>query len=127
MTKFLLRVSSRYQQRRDAKVAAALSIVSGLGQIYNGQRRKGLLFLAVLFMIVQTILWCLFNSQSLLRLHIGATQWQAIFYFLGFFTIYTMQDAYCFAAAKRNRKSVSASALELSEAASVSFLVHYIS
>ncbi len=35
------------QTRRDPNLAALLSICPGLGQLYNGQNRKGLLFLVV--------------------------------------------------------------------------------
>ena len=39
--------ASYSQTSRDPNLAAGLSIVPGLGQLYNGQIRKGALFLAV--------------------------------------------------------------------------------
>jgi TonB family protein len=101
--------------------------VSGLGQIYNGQRRKGYLFLGVLFMQVQTIIWCTCNRQLLAQLHIGTVQWQTVFYSLGCFTIYAMQDAYRFASVPLKQPINREASLELCEAASVSFLIHYSS
>ncbi len=117
---------NRPRRRREPGMAAVLSLVSGLGQIYNGQRRKGYLFLAVLVVNVQTIIWCAFNGRILSQLHISAAHLQAIIYGVAVFTIYAMWDAYLCAAAKRGDAIAASSSLEMCEAASLSFLIHYV-
>src|SRR5579872_7368556 len=100
---------------RDSVLASSLSLLPGLGQIYNGQARKGLLFLATtisylfvfsLIIFNQGLIDCLSSFSvsfhmkpdtdliAVLReLHIGSTvSFIVLALFLGF-VIYAVKDA----------------------------------
>jgi len=133
---------------RDAGLASALSFLPGLGQIYNGQARKGLLFLATTASYLFVFLLIIFNQgliyglnsfgQSfhmqpdsnlisvLHELHAGSTlSFIVSALFLGF-VVYAIKDAYQYANYLQNRYIYADCALEMMEATSGSYLLHFI-
>jgi arabinogalactan oligomer/maltooligosaccharide transport system permease protein len=65
--------SGRPRRRRDPRVALALSVVPGMGQLYNGQWRKALFFLAATLVTLAPSLLLLMGGEkvgsALLRRH----------------------------------------------------------
>lgn len=131
---------------RNPSTAARLSLMPGLGQLYNGETRKGLLFLIVAAMNLVAFACMLFADQAvsgmrtfgesfhmtpngllaatLRQVHFGSV---VSFIFLGFFltfVVFCVRDAYDHAALKR-RKIYPDFVLQLPEATSGSYIVHF--
>lgn len=131
---------------RDPSTAARLSLVPGLGQLYNGETRKGLLFLAVATINLVAFTCMIFANQivsamkafgesfhmtpnglfaaTLRQGHFGSI---VSFIFLGFFltfVVFCIRDAYDHAALRR-RKIYPDFVLQLPEATSGSYIVHF--
>ncbi len=131
----------------EPSVAGALSLVPGLGQLYNGDRLKGWLFLevgAINFAILAVILcadslstgmaqfavnhhfnanYALLKQLASFKLgHPGAT---LLFALCLAFIAFSVRDAYDRATNIRRREIYSGHFLELSEAASGSYLAHF--
>lgn len=131
---------------RDPSTAARLSLVPGLGQLYNGETRKGLLFLAVATINLVAFMCMIFANQivsamkafgesfhmtpnglfaaTLRQGHFGSI---VSFIFLGFFltfVVFCIRDAYDHAALRR-RKIYPDFVLQLPEATSGSYIVHF--
>lgn len=136
-----------YRRRLEPSVAGALSLVPGLGQLYNGERLKGWLFLevgainfAILLLIVcaesisnglaQFAMAHHFNANyPLLKQlgsfklgHPGAT---LLFALCLAFIAFAVRDAYDRATNINNREIYASQFLELSEATSGSYLAHF--
>jgi TonB family protein len=131
---------------RDPFTAAALSVVPGLGQLYNGDSTKGFLFIDVAF--VNFLVLCLilmtdplirtltafsreFHSRpnnellhSLEQMHIGTAVSTLLLALIFGFVIYAARDAYDSAKNRRLRAIYADTAIEISEAASGSYLFH---
>src|SRR5438309_94633 len=65
MTSTSVRPSGYKQPARDPSTAAMLSLIPGLGQLYNGETRKGFLFLGVTCMNSTLFLGMCFVDQIL--------------------------------------------------------------
>ena len=65
MTSTSARPTNPKRPPRDPNRAALLSLLPGLGQLYNGERRKGLLFLSVSFINICTALLLVFTVPIL--------------------------------------------------------------
>src|SRR5262250_1709361 len=65
MTSTSVRPSGFKQPSRDPGTAAMLSIIPGLGQLYNGESRKGFLFLAVAAINLAIFLGIVFTDNIL--------------------------------------------------------------
>jgi TM2 domain-containing membrane protein YozV len=124
-------------------IAAALSVVPGLGQIYNGESREGILFFcagAASFMFV-TLIWAkgslvagakflgtnshiYLNSDALKclsDLDIRSPQMLLLCLLLSAFIVFCLKDAMEGRLRSRQRKACSTDGLKISEAASASF------
>ncbi|MFN8656721.1 MAG: TonB family protein [Candidatus Obscuribacterales bacterium] len=132
--------------QRDPMTAAMLSLIPGLGQLYNGETRKGFLFLGVAALNFIAFLGMLFTQQILdalwnfgLSFHMkpnrilvttlmeGRLGSAVSFILLGFFlsfVAYAARDAYDHAALKR-RKLYPDFVIQLPEATSGSYIVHF--
>jgi TonB family protein len=132
---------------RDPSTAAIISVIPALGQLYNGQTRKGLLFLAVdaINLVLFSIL--IFTSAfveaianfgvinhlkpnsnlkyALLQLHFGSPVSLALTCCLVTFIALAMRDAYDNAANLHRKSLYPGYALELPEATSGSYLFHF--
>ncbi len=146
MTSTSARPANPKRTPRDPNTAALLSIFPGLGQLYNGQKRKGILFLCVSF-INLGILFLLLFTDGLLRglvefghafhmvpnrelvgsiqqIHIGSP---ASFVILGLFLAYiafAVRDAYDHAALIQRRHIYPEYVMEMTEATSGSYIFH---
>jgi TonB family protein len=124
--------------------AARLSLLPGLGQFYNGQKRKGALFLAaalascLLLLAVssgQTILNFLAPIASLLNLKLNAaiannmvvSPWVVLISWCLYlsFVAYAVRDAYDHADFMRKRAAAPRFMIGLAETASGSYLAHF--
>lgn len=103
--------------QRDPGTAALLSIIPGLGQIYNGQTRKGILFLDVA--IVNVVLLFIMT-----KLHVASAATLMLCGLTISFIAYAVRDAYDHAFVKRRRALYADSVIELPEATSGSYLFH---
>jgi len=133
---------------RDAGLASALALLPGLGQIYNGQARKGLLFLAITGTYIFVFLLIIFNHglidfltnfglafhmkpdtdliSVLSELHAGSTvSFVVLALFVGF-VVYAIKDAYQYAGYIHSRYIYTDYAMEMTEATSGSYLLHFI-
>ncbi|HEY9786582.1 MAG TPA: TonB family protein [Candidatus Obscuribacterales bacterium] len=127
--------------------AAALSLMPGLGQFYNGERRKAWLFLDV-GIINLVLIAFMFSADALVRaltafsqehhfkaneallrtlqsMHIGSAASNLLILLCGLFVLYAARDAYDRAVAKRRSHIYPDHVMELSEAASGSYLMHF--
>ncbi|MBX9722732.1 MAG: TonB family protein [Candidatus Obscuribacterales bacterium] len=134
------------QQARDPMTAAMLSMVPGLGQFYNGESRKGILFLDVA-LINYALLSLIFLAPSLvsalsglglqygmkinegvmkalLQLHIGSPVSIVVLGMVLAFVAYAVRDAYDHAMVKRRRALYADSIIELNEATSGAYIFH---
>lgn len=127
--------------------AAALSVVPGLGQFYNGESRKGWLFFDVGVLNLALISFVLSAqpiAQSLLAfskvhhfrandaviktlesMHLGSPAANSLLLLCLLFVLYSVRDAYDRAIIKRRNMIYPDAILELSEAASGSYLIHF--
>lgn len=132
---------------RDPRTAALLSLIPGLGQLYNGETGKGLLFLAVSavnLLILSLILFARPIVQQLakvadgvhLQLNWGVVSdlaatpagWTVLAIYLGLlisFVIYALKDAYDHAVSSRQGTNYARFFLGLPEATSGSYLFHF--
>lgn len=139
--------AERLARLPDPRRAALLSLFPGLGQLYNGEQGKGLLFVAVSIsnLILLSMLFCtepvlkgftglagLFNFQSSLDVQYAANvvrQGQlAVFLYAGLMALYmsyAARDAYDHALLRRRGKVYSRYLLNMPEATSGSYLAHF--
>jgi TonB family protein len=136
----------QYSKAPDPVLSAVLSVVPGCGQLYNGDRRKGILFLTATVLSLIPLVVCIFNQSHYrsaiaimnsfhLRVdtrilnslqHIGSSSPQ-FFVLLGLFTAFvafSMLDAYKRADSLNRAQYVPSFNLETSEATSGSFIAH---
>ncbi|MBY0549905.1 MAG: TonB family protein [Candidatus Obscuribacterales bacterium] len=138
--------SSSMSAPRDPGTAATLSLVPGLGQFYNGQSRKGILFLDVA--LINAALLCVMaftkpvsdalstlgqsthmklNSALLVTLQqiqLGTPGSLVILGLFAAFVAFSVRDAYDNAMKKRRRAIYGDSILDLTEATSGSYIFH---
>lgn len=134
------------QSGKDPTTAALLSIIPGLGQLYNGETRKGLLFLTVAAANGIVVLGMCFMSTILASMkafaegfhmkpngmlirvmdeaHLGSVVSIILLGFFISFVAYAVRDAYDHAAFKR-RKIYPDMVIELPEATSGSYICHF--
>lgn len=136
------------QPPRNPGYAGMLSLfLPGLGQIYNGQKRKGVLFICVslinLLIFLQLIytkplVTCIVNFglafhmrpngellKSLLEMHIGSPPSIVVLGFFVSFIAFAIRDAYDHAALIQRRQIYPEYVIEMPEATSGSYLVHF--
>lgn len=141
-----LQESPPFSSARHPLTAAALSLVPGLGQLYVGDRRKGILFLNVAFanaVIIGLCLWCnqihqllsafasdyhmrvnQDTSNALVHLAFGSPASITILIMSLLFVFLCARDAYDQAFGQR--KPIYKDALcDLSESSSASYLAHF--
>ncbi|PWT97783.1 MAG: hypothetical protein C5B53_07560, partial [Candidatus Melainabacteria bacterium] len=142
------RPASFQQPPRDPSFAGMLSLfLPGLGQIYNGQTRKGLLFIGVSLINLLIFLQLIFtralvdslvnfglsfhmkpNPELLIALrhfHFGSPPSIIIIGFFISFIAYAMRDAYDHASLLQRRQIYPEYVLEMPEATSGSYLAHF--
>ncbi|MBX9689807.1 MAG: TonB family protein [Candidatus Obscuribacterales bacterium] len=147
MTSTSVRPSGYNQSSRDPNTAAVMSLLlPGLGQMYNGETRKGILFICVALLNLVLILAMLFNQPILDALLAFGTQFHmkpnkmllivlreaylgssVSFILMGFFltfVFFAVRDAYDHAALKR-RRIYPDFVIELPEATSGSYIFHF--
>lgn len=132
---------------RDPGTAARLSLLPGLGQLYNGETRKGLLFLIVAGINFVSLLGMVFAKQIVEGMEafgkafhmtpntmVGATLTHGhfgsvvSFIFVAFFLCFVafcVRDAYDHAAQRQRRKIYPDFVLQLPEATSGSYIIHF--
>lgn len=145
-TKMAHTYSNFSAEARDPMTAACLSIIPGLGQYYNGQTRKGFLFLDVAivnFLLLSTILLApniatglallghTFNMEvnktlieMIQQLRLGSPTSMVVLGMVTTFVAYAVRDAYDNAILKRRKALYKDSVIELTEAASGSYILH---
>jgi TM2 domain-containing membrane protein YozV len=134
-------------QGADPFTAAMLSLVPGLGQIYNGEKRKGVLFLEVAA-INYFLLWLVICTSPLVdglksfgsvinakpntmliaalrQAHLGSPLSLIIIGLVSMFLAYAVRDAYDRAAHIRRKKIYPEHVIEFTEATSGSYLFHF--
>lgn len=131
----------------DPAFAAALSVVPGLGQFYNGESRKGWLFFDVgvlNLLLIGFVVSANPLAQSLVAfardhhfqanesvvrtlesMHLGTPAANSLLMVCLLFIMYSVRDAYDRAIVKRRNHIYPDAVVELSEAASGSYLVHF--
>ncbi len=131
---------------RDPLVATSLSVIPGLGQIYNLEPRKGVLFFLVGFtniILIGTLAWSqqLVNAlkaigteynitpnsdvaHALAGMHFGSAAMNVLFVLFAAFIAYAMRDAYDHAKTVRRNAIYAPTAMHISEASSGSYLFH---
>ena len=132
--------------QKDPTTAGLLSVIPGLGQMYNGESRKGMLFLAAGICNLAIIIGMLFNHQilqglydfgqgfqmrpnrqlivSLMDFTVGKPASLVLIGLFIAFVAYSMRDAYDHAA-RVHRKHIYADAvMDMPEATSGSYLFH---
>jgi TonB family protein len=147
------KLSGRFHRRgddstpsRDPVMAAALSVVPGLGQLYNGQSARGFLFFDVA-LVNFVILWLMLFTEPIVRalsafstefhikpnqellhalnqLHIGTPVSSAVLLLILGFVGYAARDAYDQAKSKRLQAIYPDHTIEMPEATSGSYLLH---
>lgn len=133
---------------RDPVVATSLSVIPGLGQIYNSEPRKGILFFLVGFtniVLITTLTWSkqLVNSLQALshelnmvpnhdivgalsNFNAGSPAFTILLALFISFIAYAMRDAYDRARIVRRSSIYSPVAMHISEATSGSYLFHSV-
>jgi TonB family protein len=128
-------------------MAAILSILPGIGQMYNGETRKGLLFLCVsainfvlflLLLFTQPIVQAMVDFganfhmrpnvqliQSLMLIHIGSPASLVVIGLFVTFIAYAMRDAYDHAAIIHRRHIYPEYVMQMPEATSGSYIFHF--
>ncbi len=141
-----VRPSGFKQPQRDPTTAAMLSIIPGLGQLYNGETRKGFLFMLVATMNLTLFLGMCFNQpvlealwnfgisfhmkpnrmlvQVLKDAHMGSAVSIILLGFFISFIAYCIRDAYDHAALRR-RRIYPDMVIELPEATSGAYIFHF--
>ena len=132
---------------KDPAVAMALSVVPGVGQFYNGESRKGLLFFLVSVLnCFCLLLWCarvsIFSfcdslaavmhvslndelKKSLLDVGPNSPLVYAMLFMLVVFTAFAMRDAFTKASFRKLQAIYASSSLAISEATAGSYLMHF--
>lgn len=132
--------------QRDPNLAAMLSVIPGLGQMYNGEIRKGLLFVAVswinfsIFLLILAttpiVKWLVSFGQSfhvrpnkelvtsILQLHLGSPASLVVIGLFLSFIAYAIRDAYDHAALLQRRHIYPEFVMEMPEATSGSYIFH---
>ncbi|HEY9678383.1 MAG TPA: TonB family protein [Drouetiella sp.] len=136
-----------YSTGRQPSTAAMLSVIPGLGQFYNGQSVKGFLFLDVAAVNAILLTVVLFAEpmakgiktmlsgnhirandgvlQALASAHLGTPFSMVLLSMILLFVGFAVRDAYDSARVLRRKPIYGDSALQLSEAASGSYLFHF--
>lgn len=131
---------------RDPVVATSLSVIPGLGQIYNLEPRKGVLFFLVGFtnilmigilawsqQLIQTVktLSTEYNitpnpdvAHALSSYHLGSPSLNVLLVLFAAFIAYAMRDAHDRATVVRRNTIYAPSAMHIAEASSGSYLFH---
>ncbi|MDZ4833161.1 MAG: TonB family protein [Candidatus Melainabacteria bacterium] len=131
---------------RDPAVASSLSVIPGLGQIYNSEPRKGLLFLLVGLtnvFLIGLLSWSRQLVESLSTLsnelnirpnadivgaisnfHPGSASMNALLILFAAFIAYSMRDAYDKAKVVRRNSIYAPVVMHMDEASSGSYLFH---
>ena len=134
------------QEPRDPMTAAMLSVVPGLGQFYNGESRKGILFLDVAiinYILLSIVLLAPLivkglhdigaqfgmrvNSgllEAMKQMQIGSPVSLIVLGMVFAFVAYAIRDAYDHALVKRRRAIYSDAILQMNEATSGSYIIH---
>jgi TonB family protein len=132
---------------KDPNTAAIMSLIPGLGQLYNGQTSKGLLFLAVDVINLILFFILLFTSPivqamtdfgismhvkpngslrfAILQLHMGSPPSLVLIGCMVAFIAFAMRDAYDNAAHMHRRSLYPEYVIEMPEATSGSYLLHF--
>lgn len=140
------RYPNMQQPQRDPNMAGMMSIIPGLGQLYNGENRKGLLFLCAGFINFLTFLAILFNTSvlgaidsfgrnfniapnqqlihSMTEMNLGSPASLVLTGLFVSFIAFAMRDAFEHAARKRRKAIYADVILEMPEATSGSYLLH---
>ena len=127
--------------------AALLSVVPGLGQLYLGDRRKGILFINVAFANAMLCTLCLWAGQisswlamfaphwhmrvneqlasSLVQMELGSPASLMLLGLIIAFALYCARDAYDRAFSLRRHALYRQFVIEMSEASSFSYLLHF--
>jgi TonB family protein len=131
---------------RDPRTAAILSVVPGLGQFYNGEARKGLLFLDVAIINYMLLSLTLLAPgiaraaqefgghfgmkvnqgvlEALRQMHFGSPVSLIVSGLILAFIGYAVRDAYDHAQSRRRRALYRDCVLDLTEATSGSYIIH---
>jgi TonB family protein len=131
---------------RDPNTAALLSLLPGAGQIYNGEKRKGVLFLCVSFINFSILCLLLFTDgilrglvefgrsfhmlpnrelvSTIQQVHIGSPVSFVVLGLFVAFVAYAMRDAYDHAALVQRRHIYPEYVMQMTEAASGSYIIH---
>ncbi len=134
------------QETRDPRTAAMLSMIPGLGQFYNGESRKGMLFLDVALINYALLSVMLlapaisdlmknFGTQfgmkvnhgvldALEQMHFGSPVSLVVLGMVLAFVGYAVRDAYDHATLKRRRAIYSDAIIGLNEATSGAYIIH---
>lgn len=132
--------------QKDPTMAGMLSILPGLGQLYNGETRKGMLFLAVGVINFLVFLGLLFNESilqglynfgltfnmepnkqliaSMMNFRLGNPASMVIISLFLAFTAFCMRDAYDHAAVLQRKQIYADAVMDMPEASSGSYLFH---
>lgn len=132
---------------RDPHMAAALSVVAGLGQLYNGETRKAYFFLgatAINMVLLGTLALANQISNAMLELgrmthmspnpallaslqqaQIGSPASLVLAAAVAMFVIYAARDAYDHATAVKRKTLYPDATMEITEAASGSYMFHF--
>ncbi len=131
---------------RDPSTAGFMSILPGLGQIYNGETRKGYLFLGAGAINFAIFIFLVFNSQilgaigsfgqsfniapnkqligSMIQMSMGSPVSLVLMGLFISFIAYSMRDAYDHAARLQRKHIYADAVMEFPEATSGSYLMH---
>lgn len=143
MTQFY---STSVNTPRDPGTAATLSLVPGLGQLYNGESRKGILFLDVAFINMALLVVMAFTGTftkalsdlgqnthmklngglltTLQQIQLGTPASIVILSLFAAFVAFSVRDAYEHANKRRRRALYGDSVIDLTEATSGSYIFH---
>ncbi len=138
-----------FKNTRNPSLSPLLSLFPGLGQLYNGQARKGLLFIAIAVSYLFVFLLIGFNQSiidglsnfgqsvhmkpdshlvsALYELRLGSALSFIVFALYISFVIYAMRDAQDQTTLLQRRLIYADCALEMNEATSSSYLLHIVS
>jgi TonB family protein len=134
------------QPSKDPNMAAMLSIIPGFGQLYNGEQRKGMLFLGVAAINFIVFLILLFTEPilrslvefgianhmkpnrelvtSISQIHMGSPASLVVLGLFLSFVAFAIRDAYDHAALLQRRRIYPEYVMAMSEATSGSYLLH---
>ncbi len=145
--KRMLAVEGPQTAYRDPNMAAALSVVAGLGQLYNGETRKAYLFLgatAINMLLLGTLALAIPISNAMLELgklthmspnpaliaslhqaQMGSPASLVLAAAILMFVIYAARDAYDHAQTIKRKTLYPEATMEMTEAASGSYMFHF--